>query len=100
SRRITAPDGSFGGIVSVQVDPGRFTRFYGDATLRPGDVIALVGLDGITRARRVGRQESSGENVRGGLLLSEQAARPVGNIHAPGKLDGVMRYYSYRRLRD
>jgi PAS domain S-box-containing protein len=100
SRRINAPDGSFDGIVSVQIDPARFTQFYGDATLRPEDVIALVGLDGISRARRVGRQESSGESLQGGLLLAERAVHPVGNMRAPGKLDGVMRYYSYRTLRD
>jgi PAS domain S-box-containing protein len=100
SRRITKPDGSFGGIVSVQIEPTRFTDFYGDATLRPADVIGLVGLDGITRARRVGRQHSSGENVEGGRLLAEQATLPSGTIIAPGKLDGVKRIYSYRTLRD
>jgi PAS domain S-box-containing protein len=100
SLRINKPDGSFGGIVSVQVDPVRFTQFYGDATVRAGDVIALVGFDGISRARRVGRQESSGENMIGGRLLAEQAVRPVGNIFGPGKLDGVRRYYSYRTLRE
>ncbi len=99
SRRINKPGGSFGGIVSVQVDPARFTQFYGDATVRTGDVIALVGLDGITRARRVGRVESSGEDMRGGRLLAEQTARPIGDIVGPGKLDGVRRYYSYRTLR-
>jgi PAS domain S-box-containing protein len=100
SRRINKPDGTFGGIVSVQVDPARFTQFYGDATLRPGDVIGLVGLDGISRARRVGREQSSGEDMRGGRLLPEAAISPAGNIFGPGKLDGVMRYYSYRRLED
>jgi PAS domain S-box-containing protein len=100
SRRINKPDGSFGGIVSVQVEPVRFTEFYGDATLRPGDVIALVGLDGITRARRVGRHNSSGESLEGGRLLAEQKTHPAGVILAPGRLDGVTRYYSFRTLRD
>jgi PAS domain S-box-containing protein len=100
SLRINKPDGSFGGIVSVQVDPARFTQFYGDAMVRPGDVIALVGLDGFSRARRVGQNESSGENMAGGRLLAEQAIHPVGSIIGPGKLDGVKRYYSYRTLRD
>jgi PAS domain S-box-containing protein len=100
SRRINKADGTFGGIVSVQVDPARFTQFYGDATLRRGDVIGLVGLDGISRARRVGGEQSSGEDMRGGRLLPEAATSPVGNIFGPGKLDGVMRYYSYRRLQD
>ena len=100
SRRINKPDGTFGGIVSVQIDPIRFTEFYGDATLRPGDVIALVGLDGISRARRAGRQESSGESLEGSHLLAVQKAHPTGALLTPGKLDGVMRFYSFRTLRD
>ena len=100
SRRLNKPDGSFGGIVSVQIEPTRFTEFSNDATVRPGDVIALIGLDGITRARRVGRQNSSGENMEGGRLLAEQAVSPNGSIVGPGKLDGVMRIYSYRTFHD
>ena len=100
SRRINKPDGAFGGIVSVQMEPIRFTEFYSDATLRPGDVIALIGLDGIARARRVGRQDSSGESVEGGRLLAEQKAHPAGAYLAPGRFDGVRRYYSFRTLRD
>jgi PAS domain S-box-containing protein len=100
SRRINKPDGSFGGIVSVQIEPTRFTAFSGDGTLRGGDVIAVVGLDGITRARRVGRQDSAGESLEGGRLLTEQKVHPVGSYLAPGRFDGVMRYYSFRTLRD
>jgi PAS domain S-box-containing protein len=100
SRRINNPDGSFGGIVSVQIEPTRFTEFSGEGTLRGGDVIAVVGLDGITRARRVGHQDSAGESLEGGRLLAEQKVHPVGSYLAPGRFDGVMRYYSFRTLRD
>jgi PAS domain S-box-containing protein len=100
SRRLNKPDGSFGGIVSVQIEPIRFTEFYGDATLRAGDVIALVGLDGISRARRVGQQVSSGESLEGGRLMAEQAAHRIGAYRAPGRFDGVVRYYGFRTLRD
>ena len=99
SLRINKPDGAFGGIVSVQIDPVRFTEFYGDATLRAGDVIALVGVDGISRARRVGQQETSGENLAGGQLMSEQRAHPTGAYRAPGMFDGVLRYSAFRTLR-
>jgi PAS domain S-box-containing protein len=100
SRRINKPDGSFGGIVSVQVEPARFTEFYGDATLRPGDVIALVGLDGITRARRAGGKSTSGESLEGGRLMMEQKVHQTGTFLAPGRYDGILRYYSYRTLHD
>jgi hypothetical protein len=100
SRRINKPDGAFGGIVSVQMDPIRFVEFYGDATLRPGDVIALIGLDGISRARRVGKRYSSGESVESGHLLAEQKAHPAGAYLASGRSDSVRRYNSFRTLRD
>jgi PAS domain S-box-containing protein len=100
SRRINKPDGSFGGIVSVQVEPVRFTEFYGDATVRAEDVIALVGLDGIGRARRIGRRDTFGESSEGGRLMAEQKLHPAGAYLAPGRQDGVMRYYSYRTLHD
>jgi PAS domain S-box-containing protein len=100
SLRINKPDGSFGGIVSVQIEPIRFTEFYGDATLRAGDVIALVGFDGILRARRVGSQNSSGESLEGGRLLAEQKLHSNGFYLAPGRFDGVMRLYSFRTLPD
>jgi PAS domain S-box-containing protein len=100
SLRINMPDGRFGGIVSVQIEPVRFTEFYGDATLRPGDVIALIGLDGISRARRVGHQTTAGEDLTGGAVLTARAVNPNGSLRAPGRLDGLVRYYSYRTLRD
>ncbi len=99
SLRINQPDGAFGGIVSVQIDPVRFSEFYGDATLRAGDLIALVGVDGISRARRVGQEETSGENLAGGHLMAEQMAHPIGAYRAPGLFDGVLRYYAFRTLR-
>ena len=100
SLRINTPDGAFGGIVSLQLEPVRFTQFYADATFRPGDVIALIGVDGITRARRTGPQHSSGERIDGGRLLTELAAHPVGSFVATSRFDGVTRFYGYRRLRD
>src|SRR5450759_4061290 len=82
------------------MEPIHFVEFYGDATPRPGDIIALIGLDGISRARRAGRQYSSGQSVEGGRLLAEQKAHPAGDYLAPGRFDGVRRFYSFRTLRD
>ena len=39
--------------------------FYRDAQVNPGDIMAVIGLDGIARARRAGSSESSGEDMRG-----------------------------------
>ena len=100
TRRLSKPDGSFGGIVTVQIEPYRFTEFYKDVTLNSGDTLVLLGLDGIVRARRDGQTESSGEDLTNGNLLREQAKQAVGNYHGRGNLTPDMRYFSYRTLRD
>ena len=100
TRRLSKPDGSFGGIVVVQIEPYRFTEFYKDVTLNTGDTLVLLGLDGIVRARRDGNTETSGEDLTNGNLLREQAKQPVGNYHGRGNLTPDLRYFSYRTLRD
>jgi signal transduction histidine kinase/DNA-binding response OmpR family regulator len=100
TRRLSKPDGSFGGIVTVQIEPYRFTEFYQDVTLNPGDTLVLVGLDGIVRARRDGNAETSGEDLSKGNLLREQARQPVGNYYGRGNVTADVRYFSYRTLRD
>jgi signal transduction histidine kinase/DNA-binding response OmpR family regulator len=100
TRRLSKPDGSFGGIVTVQIEPYRFTEFYKDVTLNAGDTLVLLGLDGIVRARRVGQTESSGEDLTKGTLLPEQMKQPVGHYYARGNLGTDFRYFSYRTLRD
>ncbi len=100
TRRLNRPDGSFGGIVTVQIEPYRFTEFYKDVTLNPGDTLVLLGLDGIVRARRAGNEETSGEDLTKGNLLREQAKQPVGNYYGRGNLTADVRYFSYRTLQD
>jgi diguanylate cyclase (GGDEF)-like protein/PAS domain S-box-containing protein len=100
SRRINKPDGSFGGVVFASVDPHYFTSFYAQADLGSNGLVNLVGLDGITRARRVGDNGSFGQDMSRSTLLAEQARARVGNFVSKGLLEGVPRFYSYRTLKD
>ena len=100
SRRIDKPDGTFGGIVVISVDPAYFTHFYQKADIGAEGLVALVGLDGIARARRVGHKLSFGDDLSTSGLLQEQATRPTGSFRNAGRLDGVTRYVSYRTLAD
>lgn len=100
SRRLNHPDGSFAGVIAVNILPEQFTAFYHDAEVNPKDVMAVIGLDGVVRARRIGRMSSSGEDVRGGPAMREQARAASGTFLAPSPRDGLVRYVSHRRLPD
>ncbi|MDP1536240.1 MAG: diguanylate cyclase [Burkholderiales bacterium] len=98
SRRISNPDGSFGGIVVLSVDPAYFARFYQKAEIGEHGLIMLAGLDGVVRARRVGNTLSFGVDMSGSSLLQEQAKNEAGEFLSLGGVDGLQRYVSYRTL--
>jgi|GEM_PF-1364871 len=101
SRRLNHPDGSFAGVIAINILPDRFTAFYRDAHVNSKDVMAVVGLDGIVRARRMGRVSSSGEDVREGPVtrMQMQGRQTRGTHLGPSPRDGVVRYVSHRRIR-
>ncbi len=98
SRRITRRNGSFGGIVSVAVDPRYFSDFYQKAELGVHGVVDLIGANGISRARRDGATASVGFDHKGANLLRLREINPVGNLQTLGKADGNRRFISYRTL--
>ncbi len=98
TRRINRPDGSFAGVAMLLIEHPRFTSVLQDAKMRPLDVLSLVGLDGITRARLRGNTPSAGEDISPSPLFAEQKRSPVGNYEAKGQIDGITRFFSYRTL--
>jgi len=98
SRRLNNPDGSFAGVIAINILPSQFIAFYRNAQVNPGDIMAVVGLDGITRARRAGSTESSGEDMRGTAVMRRQTQDPNGTHLGPSVRDGKVRYFSHRRL--
>jgi PAS domain S-box-containing protein len=99
ARQISRPDGSFGGVVAVALDPSTFLDAYKALDLGPRGLIQLVGLDGIVRARRVGEEVSFGQDMRDSTILARAAQAPVGSFMSRGNgSDGSPRYQSYRRL--
>ncbi len=49
SRRISNPDGSFGGVATVAISSDYFTDFFQQITLEPINYL-LIGVDGLVRA--------------------------------------------------
>ncbi|WP_198937266.1 sensor histidine kinase [Herbaspirillum camelliae] len=100
TRRINRPDGSFGGVVVVSMDPQYFTRLYHQIDVGRHGVITLVGADGVARVRRTGDMDAMGEQVAGGKVYAAMLAQGSGTIEAVSKIDGRERLYAFQKLRD
>src|SRR5918993_3642890 len=100
TRRINKPDGSFGGIVAISLEPRYLTQLFETTSLGSSDVMSLVLTNGITLARRRGETISFGEDISTAPLMTQVRAKPMGTFIGPGGLDGQMRVFAYRKMRD
>lgn len=102
SRRVSNPDGSFGGMTMVGTDPLYLSAFYDQIELGEGAVVVLMGLDGIVRSRRSSRDTSKGApgaDMRGTTLFREHLPRAAhGRFRTASPSDGVARLCSYRSV--
>ncbi len=100
TRRITKPDGTFAGIVYIGLKTSYFLDFYKKMNLGQDQLIALVGLDWIVRARQSGDNLEVGQNVTGSPLWKNVQIRPAGTYITNDVLDGIHRIVSYRVMPD
>jgi diguanylate cyclase (GGDEF)-like protein len=102
SRRLTAPDGSFAGVIAAAIDPHLFEIFYGAIDLGENGMASLIGLDGIIRARGGDGGAKSHAGSFGRSVLSAPAFKlyqtyPTGSYwNAAGIVDPVKRLVTYR----
>ena len=99
TRRLNAPDGSFGGVVAVSIGSGYFSEFYDDVSLGNHGLLAMVDLEGAVRTARMGDviHTPSTEVLRNSATFSstEGAMRMAGS---PSFADGRARYVGWRKL--
>ena len=100
TRRINKPDGSFGGLAAISIEPRYLTQLFEHTQLGPSDLVSLVLTNGITLARRKGGELTFGADISKSQLLIEQRQRPNGTYIGPGGVDGLMRVFAYRTMRD
>ena len=100
TRRINKPDGSFGGVVVISVDPFYFTEFYKELDLGPNSSVTLIGDDRIVRARQAGQNSEVGQDLQNSEFSALLEKSPHGSFISPSSIDGVKRIYSYRSMKD
>jgi len=69
TRRITMADGSFGGVAVVSLDPDYLSQFYRSIDIGRDGVVALIGMDGIVRARASRGASNIGESLNSSSLF-------------------------------
>jgi signal transduction histidine kinase len=98
TRRINKPDGAFGGVVVVSIDPFYFSEFYKQMDLGTNSTITLVGRDGVVRARQSGSNVEIGQDMNRSVLLENISLGETGRYVSTSKIDGIKRVHSYRVL--
>src|SRR5215467_12518059 len=69
TRRVNKPNGSYGGVVGLAVDPFYFSTFYRQVDLGKESLVSLTGVDGIVRARVMRDDQTVGQDVgKGGIF--------------------------------
>jgi len=96
TRRLEGQSGR--GFIGIAFEPRHLTDFSKDVRFDETDLVSLIGLDGITRARREGDRFSTGENLVGRLVMKHQHRRPNGSYYGPSSIDGLLRIFSHRRI--
>lgn len=89
----------FAGIIVVAIPPPAFEAVFKDLQLGRDGTVTLARADGTVLARSGGLEEVLDASLSGapGLAPGDPVA---GEYRARGRLDGIERLFSYRRLQD
>ena len=98
TRRISGNDGSFAGVVVVEVDPAQFLKFHQHREIGRDGVLDVVALDGVSRVRLTGDVVSHGEDLADGELGLAQANAASGALETDFAGGGLVRYVVWRHL--
>jgi two-component system NtrC family sensor kinase len=99
SRRRPAADGSFNGVIAVEVRPRYFADFYQMIEQTPGGFYALVRSDGTFLARsppRASAAQALGANSALRRAIDQGLQR--GEFSVNSEIDGVPRRIGFRKL--
>ena len=98
SRRLSNPDGSFGGIVLSAMLQDYFETVFKDISLGPGSSVTLVRTDGIVLMRWPYREDFIGSNIKRAELFRHFPHAPAGHFESFAVSDGTRRLFVYSQV--
>ena len=98
TRRIDRSDGSFAGVLVASMDPFYFSRSLEELDVGPNGAVAIIGTDGILRARSLMNDRIIGRDVSDAVTLAMARSQPTGFLRTVSVIDGILRLQSYRTL--
>jgi len=98
TRRISNSDGSFAGVLVASMDPFYFSRSLEELDVGPNGAVAIIGTDGILRARSLMNDRIVGRDVGESPTLQMARVRPTGFVRTASVIDGIPRLQSFRTL--
>lgn len=100
TRRMSKPDGSFGGVIVASLDPYYLSRFFEQIDIGPKGAITLLGTDGIIRARGGLMANELGRPLLRSELVQQIAREHTGTSIGEGGLVKGIRIASFRTMKD
>lgn len=101
ARSLRGPDGGFAGVIFAAIQTDQFTAFYRTLNLGPRSSATLIGTDDKRiRARSSYGRLGPGQEVGKSRLWTELAASDTGLYRQTSVVDGITRFYAYRRMPD
>ena len=98
TRRITAADGAFAGVIVASVEPSHFSRFYNDINVGRMGEIALFGEDGLMRSRRGATEDDAGQSIANSRFFEVTRSAPEGTYNELSPIDGAQQVGSFRHV--
>ncbi|MGD0023221.1 MAG: PAS-domain containing protein [Xanthobacteraceae bacterium] len=94
TRRFTLPNGAFGGVIVVSIDPFYFSQFFDHLELGREGLINLLGRDGVVRAHRPREVVGIGQNVMNPILSKKMEESDTGTYTWRSTRDGKERIFA------
>ncbi|WP_396331738.1 diguanylate cyclase [Burkholderia anthina] len=98
SRRITRPDGSFGGVAVMSIRLEYFQNLFSRLTLGDRGSVALINTDGLMLARQPYDPTIVGRDIRRASTFRQFMTANEGSFLDTASIDGVQRMYVFRHL--